>query len=88
MLEIPATEFAKRFSRYRETAQREPVAVTHHGRVTEVLISKHDYDEYMRLKSLATRAIMVTELSDDAVKAIAEARMDPRHNHLNALMDD
>jgi PHD/YefM family antitoxin component YafN of YafNO toxin-antitoxin module len=88
MLEIPATEVAKRFSRYRQAAQREPVAVTHHSRITEVLISKHDYDEYMRLKSLATRALKVAELSDEAAHALAEARMDARHDHLNALMDD
>ena len=88
MIEIPATEFAKRFSRYRQAAQREPVAVTHHGRVTEVLISKHDYDEYVRLKNLATRALRVTELSDEALSALAETGMDTRHNYLNALMDD
>jgi len=45
MLKITASEFAKRFSQYRLAAQREPVAVTHHGRVTEVLLSKRDYDE-------------------------------------------
>lgn len=88
MLEVPATEVAKRFSRYRQAAQREPVAVTHHSRVTEVLISKADYDEYMRLKSLATRALPIEALSEEAVAALSEAAMDPRHNHLDALMDD
>jgi hypothetical protein len=63
MLEVPATEVAKRFSQYRQAAQHEPVAVTHHSRVTEVLMSKRDYDEYVRLKSLATRAFWVHELS-------------------------
>jgi prevent-host-death family protein len=62
MLEVPATEVAKRFSRYRQAAQREPVAVTHHSRTTEVLISKADYDEYMRLKVRATRALKVERL--------------------------
>jgi len=28
MLEVPSTEIAKRFSQYRQTAQREPVGVT------------------------------------------------------------
>ncbi len=88
MFEVPATEAAKRFSRYRQAAQRAPVAVTHHGRVTEVLISKHDFDEYMRLKSLATRAVKVTELSDETLRVLAEADMDRRHDHLNALIDD
>ena len=57
MLEVTATEAAKRFSQIRQAAQREPVAVTHHGRITEVLISKLDYDEYMRLKGSAARVI-------------------------------
>ncbi len=88
MLEVTATEIAKRFSQYRQAAQREPVAVTHHSRVTEVLMSKRDYDEYVRLKSLATRAFRVEDLSDEAILALATAEMDPRHDHLNVLMDD
>jgi hypothetical protein len=88
MLEVPSTEIAKRFSRYRQAAQREPVGVTHYSRVTEVLISKHDYDEYVRLKGLATRALWVHELSDEAVAALEAARVDPRHDHLNTLMDE
>jgi hypothetical protein len=88
MIEVPATEVAKRFSQYRQAAQREPVAVTHHGRITEVLISRHDYDDYLRLKGLATHALWVSELSDEAIAALAQARVDPRHDHLDALMDD
>jgi hypothetical protein len=88
MLEVSATEIAKRFSQYRQAVQREPVAVTHHSRVTEVLMSKHDYDDYQRLKGLATRALWVSELSDDAIAALRDARVDPRHDHLDALMDD
>ncbi|WP_337188645.1 type II toxin-antitoxin system Phd/YefM family antitoxin [Phenylobacterium sp.] len=88
MLEVSATEVAKRFSRYRQAAQRSPVAVTHHGRVTEVLMSKSDYDDYLRLKSLATRALAASELSDEAIAALEGARMDPSHDHLNALLDD
>ena len=88
MLEVPATEIAKRFSRYRQAAQREPVAVTHHGRVTEVLVSRHDYEDYMRLKAEATRAMTASELSPELLAALAEARMDPRHAHLDSLMDE
>ena len=88
MLKAPSTEIAKRFSQYRQAAQREPVGVTHYSRVTEVLISKHDYDEYVRLKSLATRAVRVEDLSDEAIAALEQAEMDPSHAHLDALMDD
>lgn len=88
MLEVPATEIAKRFSRYRQAAQHEPVAVTHHRRVTEVLVSKRDYDEYVLLKRLATRALKPAEVSAESLAALAGARMDSRHDALNALMDD
>ena len=88
MIEVPATEVAKRFSRYRQAAQHEPVAVTHHSRVTEVLLSKRDYDEYVQLKSLATRALRVEDLSDEALAALEAAEMDTAHDHLNALMTD
>jgi prevent-host-death family protein len=88
MLKATATEVAKRFSRYRQAAQREPVEVTHHGRVTEVLLSKHDYDEYQRLKSLATRALWAHEISAESLGALAASRMAPHHNHLNDLLDD
>lgn len=88
MLEVPSTEIAKRFSRDRQAAQREPVGVTHYSRVTEVLISEHDYDEYVRLKSLATRALRVEDLSDEVIAALEKVEMDPSHDHLNALMED
>ncbi|MGH7022500.1 MAG: type II toxin-antitoxin system prevent-host-death family antitoxin [Caulobacteraceae bacterium] len=53
MLKVTSSEIAKHFSRYRQAAQRGPVAVTHHGRVTEVLISKDDYDELALLEETA-----------------------------------
>ncbi len=87
MLVVHSTEIAKRFSRDHQAAQREPVGVTHYGRVTEVLISKHDYDEFVRHKSLATRALRVEDLSDEAIAALERADMDPRHAHLDASMD-
>lgn len=88
MIEVTSTEFAKRFSQYRLAAHRQPVAVTHHSRITEVLVSKEDFDEYMRLKSLMTRALPVTDLSEAAVRALSEAEMDSRHEALNALLDE
>jgi PHD/YefM family antitoxin component YafN of YafNO toxin-antitoxin module len=88
MIEVASTEMAKRFSRYRLAAQHEPVAVTHHRRVTEVLISKRAYDEYERLKGMATRALWAHEISDDMLAALQTARVDPRHDHLDVLADE
>ena len=70
MLQAPASEFARNFGRYRDAAQQEPVAVTNHNRVTCVLMSAQAYDEYQRLKRLATRALFVEELSNEAIAAI------------------
>ena len=35
-----------------------------------------------------TRALRVQDLSDEAAMALEQAEMDPRHAHLDALMDD
>lgn len=87
MLRVSASEFAKNFGRYRDAAQREPVAVTSHDRVTAVLISAHEHEEYQKLKRMTTRALYAEELSDESLRAIESASMDPRHAHLDALMD-
>ena len=87
MVEVTSSEFSKNFGRYRESAQREPVMVTNHNRLTGVLISPADYQEYVRLKQLATRALYVEELATETLEAISTARMDSRHDPLNALMD-
>lgn len=88
MLKASSTQIAKRFSQDRGAAQLEPIGVTHHGRVTEVLISKDDYDDYVRLKSLATRAFSLKDISDEAIAALEKTEMDPRHAHLDPLMGD
>jgi PHD/YefM family antitoxin component YafN of YafNO toxin-antitoxin module len=88
MIKATATEVAKRFSQYRQAAQHEPVAVTHHGRVTEVLMSKRDHDEYLRLKGMATRSLWAWEMSAESLEALAQSEMDPIHDHLNELLDD
>jgi len=87
MIEVPATKVAKNFSEYRQAAQYEPVAVTHYNRVTEVLISKRDYDEFVRLKRRETRAFKLADLPGETLRAITRSRMDPKHDQLNELMD-
>jgi PHD/YefM family antitoxin component YafN of YafNO toxin-antitoxin module len=84
MIEVTAAALARRFGWYRQAAQREPVAVTHRGRIAVVLVAKQDYDDYVRLKSLTTRALRVEDLSDEAVEALEKAEMNPRSAHLDA----
>jgi PHD/YefM family antitoxin component YafN of YafNO toxin-antitoxin module len=88
VIEVKAAEFAKNFGRYKELAQREPVAVTSHGRTSGYFVSEHEFAEYQLLKSRARRAVHVSELAEKSVRAIAKVRMHPKHNRLNALLDD
>jgi uncharacterized protein (DUF1786 family) len=83
---IPASEFTRNFGRYRMQAQREAVAVSSHGQVTGYFIGPDDYEEFKRFRA-QRHSFATAELSDEKIAAIAGARMDPRHAHLDALLD-
>jgi PHD/YefM family antitoxin component YafN of YafNO toxin-antitoxin module len=87
LVRVTATEFAKNFGRYREEAQREPVAITSHGRTSGYFVSPHEYAELERLRAYQRRVYRIEELPENVVQAISEAKMDPKHEHLNALLD-
>lgn len=88
MIEVPASEFAKHFGRYRELAQHESVAITSHGRTSGYFVSEREYREYQGLKAQARQVYHVSELPHDSVAALGSARMNPAHDHLNSLLDD
>lgn len=88
MIEVTATEFARNFGRYKEAAQREPVAITSHGRTSGYFVAAAEFEEYQRLKARARRAYHISELPPEIVEAIAATRMDPAHEHLNDLLDE
>lgn len=87
MQEATTTEFTKNFGRYREMVQREPIAVTSHGRPTAYLVSAAEYAELQRYKQMARQSFATTALSASDIEAIAKGRMSPEHEHLNALLD-
>jgi PHD/YefM family antitoxin component YafN of YafNO toxin-antitoxin module len=87
MVGVTATEFARNFGRYREEAQREPVAITSHGRTSGYFVSPHEYAELERLCAYERRVYRIEELPENIAQAISEAKMDPKHEHLNALLD-
>jgi PHD/YefM family antitoxin component YafN of YafNO toxin-antitoxin module len=88
MIRVPSTEFAKNFGKYREVALRTPVAVTSHDRVTGYFVSADEYEAYIQLKNRLPKTFAVEDLSEDTIRAIAAAKMAPRHDSLNALLDD
>lgn len=88
MIEIASAEFAKNFGRYKELAQREPLAITSHGRKSGYFLSEHEFSEYQRLKALSRRPYHISELPEETLKAMSTAKMNPAHDHLNELMND
>lgn len=87
MREVPATEFTRNFGRYREIAQREPVAVTSHGRATGYFISAVAFEEMERLKASVRRSRAVIDMTPREIEQMAAGRMATEHDHLNALLD-
>ena len=88
MREVPTTEFTRNFGLYREVVQREPVAVTSHGRPTGYFVSAVEFEELQRYKALARQTFATAELSRQEIDAIAAGRMAPEHDYLNALLQD
>jgi prevent-host-death family protein len=88
MTAVTATDFAKAFGRYKEEAQREPVAITSHGRVSGYFVSAREYEELQRLRAFERRVYSLKDLPQEIVEAIKNSKMDPAHDHLNALLDE
>ncbi len=84
---IPASEFTRNFGRYQMLAQREPVAVTSHGRTTGYFIAAEDYEAFKRFKE-SRRSFATVELPEEKARAISASRMDGRHAHLDSLLDE
>lgn len=88
MPEVSATEFARNFGQYHEIAQREPLAVTSHGRAMGYFIPTVEFDEMQRLKAYARRSRAVVDLSAEEIAAVTAGRMGAEHDHLNALQNE
>lgn len=88
MTAVTATEFAKGFGRYKEEAQREPIAITSYGRVSGYFISAHEFEELRRLRALERRVYRVEDLPREVAEAIEKSTMDPSHSRLDALLDE
>lgn len=84
---IPASEFARNFGAYRMAAQREPVPVSSHGRITGYFVGPDEFAEYLRFRALR-RSFATEDLSQADIAAIAASEMDPRHSSLDRLLDD
>jgi PHD/YefM family antitoxin component YafN of YafNO toxin-antitoxin module len=86
MVEVTAAEFSKNFGRYKEAAQREPIAITSYGRTSGYFVSTHEYAELQRLRALERRAYRIGDLPTGIADAIERSEMNPAQVHLNALL--
>lgn len=64
---VSSAEFLKSYGRISDTAVREPVSITSHGRERLVLLSA---EEYRRLKQNDRVALHPWELSDEEIHAL------------------
>ena len=83
---VPASEFTRNFGRYRMRAQREVVAVSSHGQITGYFVRPDEYEEFRRFRE-SRRSFAAAELPKEKVEAIRASRMDPRHAHLDKMLD-
>lgn len=71
---VSSGEFLKAYGRISETALKEPVSITSHGRERLVLLSA---DEYRRLKRQDRVALYPWELSDEDLVALERTEAPP-----------
>ena len=83
---VLASEFTRNFGRYRMRAQRVAIAVSSHGQITGYFVGPDEYEEFKRFRE-SRRSFATAELPEEKVEAIRTSRMDPRHAHLDAMLD-
>ena len=83
---VPAAEFTRNFGRYRMLAQKGAVPVTSHGQIAGYFVPADEFEEVERFRA-QRRSFATVDLPAETVRAILAARMDSRHDHLNALLD-
>lgn len=84
---VPASEFTRNFGRYRMLAQREPIPVSSHGEISGYFVRADQFEEFLKHQS-RRRVLKPEDLDDETIELLSNARVDPRHDHLDALLDD
>jgi prevent-host-death family protein len=85
LTKVASTDFHQRTGEFVDKAMVSPIAITKRGRPSLVLMS---FDEYQRLTGLSRRALKVTELNEEQLKALSEAEVPKEFDHLNRELDE
>jgi prevent-host-death family protein len=83
MTVINANEFQKRIGAFVESARREPVTVTDHGRPSLVLIAAEDYGRLRQIEQRASKSVGVEDLPIETIAALCAADL----SHLPTTTD-
>lgn len=78
---ISARQFHRAIGAISKRARGEPVIITNQGGDDLVLLSAREYE---RLQRGDRRVHLAAEFPDDLLELVEAARMDERHNHLDA----
>ena len=84
-IRVTASEFQKAFGAVSDTALREPVTITKQGRDHLVVMAA---EEYQRLRRRDRRVHVIEDMPQEWIDAVAAAKMDPKHDHLNSLLEE
>lgn len=57
MITVTSVEAQNRFGQLLDTAQREPVTITRHGRTAAFIVSPQDMDELMNVRRKRSKAV-------------------------------
>ena len=57
MVTVTSVEAQNRFGQLLDTAQREPVTITRHGRTAAFIVSPHDMEELINARSKRSKAV-------------------------------
>ena len=81
---VTESEFQRAFGALTEQALREPVTITKDGRDHVVVVSAQ---EYSRLKRRDRQVGLTTDLPEEWVDAVRQAKVPDEFAHLNAELD-
>lgn len=84
MIRMTSIEARNRFGQLLDTAQRETVAITRHGRPTAFVVSPREMEELLRARRRRSKA--VAELEDWSARARKGAGADLTDEEINRLV--
>ena len=85
MQKVSLQQLEKNSREVQQQALREPLVLTEADGTDKLVLMS--VEEYARLRASTREVLRVGDLPDDVIEALRDARMDPKHAHLDRLMD-